>query len=182
MPTALTSNINPANSHENSNSVAGQNNIFSNTGILGVLNRGVLVYTVLSSISSINAERLTEALPPQIQFQVSLQMPSSQPYRRDEAVVVPFALTISTTPPVVHISLKGQAMVVPRSDEGRKLCDQIISDKRVPAQFIQTAFMNVLADVIIISRALGVPPPLPPLFQQAVQQVSEREQRYSPIQ
>lgn len=141
------------------------------------------MYTILSSISSITAERLTEALPPQIQFQVNLHMPSSQPYRRDEAVVIPFALTISTTPPVVHISLKGQTMIIPRSDEGRKLCNQVISEKKVPAQFIQTAFMNVLADVVIISKTLGVPPPLPPLFQQSIQQFAgEKEQRYSPIQ
>lgn len=140
------------------------------------------MYTILSSISSITAEKLTEALPPQIQFQVNLHMPSSQPYRRDEAVVIPFALTISTIPPVVHISLKGQTMVVPRSDEGKKLCNQIISEKKVPTQFIQTAFMNVLADVVIISKTLGVPPPLPPLFQQTIQQTGEKEQRYSPIQ
>ncbi|MEM1532953.1 MAG: hypothetical protein QW369_02080 [Desulfurococcaceae archaeon] len=140
------------------------------------------MYTILSSVSSITAEKLTEVLPPQIQFQVNLHMPSSQPYRRDEAVVIPFALTISTIPPVVHISLKGQTMIVPRSDEGKKLCNQIISEKKVPAQFIQTAFMNVLADVVIISKTLGVPPPLPPLFQQAMQQAGEKEQRYSPIQ
>ncbi|MEM4476164.1 MAG: hypothetical protein QXS73_04310 [Desulfurococcaceae archaeon] len=140
------------------------------------------MYTILSSVSSITAEKLTEVLPPQIQFQVNLHMPSSQPYRRDEAVVIPFALTISTIPPVVHISLKGQTMIVPRSDEGKKLCNQIISEKKVPAQFIQTAFMNVLADVVIISKTLGVPPPLPPLFQQAMQQTGEKEQRYSPIQ
>ncbi len=129
---------------------------------------------------SINAERLSEALPPQVQFQINLQVPSSPPFRRDEVVVIPFTFTISSIPPVVQISLKGQAFFIPKDKEGRKLRDEILEKKKVPQPIVQAIFSNAIADVIVISRSLGVPPPLPPL--QIPQQRKPPEQRYTPVQ
>ncbi len=138
------------------------------------------MYTLSVHLTSINAERLSETLPPQVQFQINLQVPSAPPFRRDETLIIPFSFTIASLPPVVQISLKGQAILMPRDKDGRKLRDEIVSKKRIPQPVVQAIFNNVIADVIIISRSLGVPPPVPPMQLPSPRKSSE--QKYTPIQ
>jgi len=140
----------------------------------------IIMFTLSVHLTSINAERLSETLPPQVQFQINLQVPSAPPFRRDEALIIPFSFTIASLPPVVQISLKGQAIFMPRDKDGRKLRDEIMSKKKIPQQVVQAIFNNIIADVIIISRSLGVPPPVPPM--RLPQPKKSPEQRYTPVQ
>lgn len=138
------------------------------------------MFTLSVHLTSINAERLSETLPSQVQFQINLQVPSSPPFRRNEVLIIPFSFAIASLPPVVQISLKGQALFMPRDKDGRKLRDEIITKKKIPQQVVQAIFNNIIADVIIISRSLGVPPPVPPM--RLPQPPKSSEQRYTPVQ
>ena len=131
---------------------------------------------------SITAERLSENLPPQIQFQVNLSIPSDQPFSRNESVIVPFTFTINSIPPVVHYSIKGRAIITPQKKRGEeKTLKEIVEKKKIPQQVVQAVFINMLAEVIVLSRSLGVPPPIPPI-QLPQPRKTTKEQHYSPVQ
>ncbi len=133
-------------------------------------------------IISISAERLSETLPPQIQFQVNLSVPSGQPFTREHRVIIPFTFTINSIPPVVQYSIKGRAVLVPHKGRGEeKSLKEIVDKKKIPQQVVQAIFINVIAEVIVLSRSLGVPPPIPPI-QLPQPRKTTREQHYSPVQ
>jgi hypothetical protein len=123
------------------------------------------LYTVTIQLSSINAERLAENLPPKVQFNVNLSLPSSNPYRRENQYIIPFTFTVSSMPPLVQIILKGNAIVLTTSRSELDKLDKDIRNKKIPPPIIQAIFTNMLAESILLSRSLGVPPPIPGLPQ-----------------
>ncbi len=139
--------------------------------------------TISIQFTSISAERLSEVLPPQVQFQVNLSVPSSQPYTKDDrTIIIPFTFTINSIPPVVQYNIRGKAMVVVRDKkEYSRTKEAILEKKQMPKPVIQAIFNNVMAEVIVLSRSLGVPPPLPPI-QLPQPRKTTSEQHYSPVQ
>ncbi len=127
------------------------------------------MYTVTIQLSSINAERLAENLPPKVQFNVNLSLPSSNPYRRENQYIIPFTFTVSSMPPLVQIVLKGNAIVLTTSRSELDKLDKDIKNKKIPPPIIQAIFTNMLAESILLSRSLGVPPPIPGLPQMQAQ-------------
>lgn len=123
------------------------------------------MFTVSVQLSSINAERLSENLPPKMQFNVNLALPSSNPYRRNNQYIIPFTFTVSSMPPVVQIVLKGNAIVITTSKNELDKLEKDIRNKKIPSPIVQAIFTNMLAESILLSRSLGVPPPLPGLPQ-----------------
>ena len=135
------------------------------------------MYTVSIQLTSISAERLSEILPPKIQFQVNLSIPSAQPYERNNNIIIPFIFTIGSIPPVVQINIRGQAIVMPKNDP-KKIFNEI--RKQIPQAIVQTVFTNAVAESIILSKSLGVPPPIPPI--QLPQPRKGPTQPYTPVQ
>lgn len=114
-------------------------------------------------LTSINAERLAETLPPKLNFNINLALPSDQPYTQANRFIIPFTFTVNTLPPVVTITLKGRAIVMSdKTDELRKI-EKDVKNKKVPPPLIQAVFTNMIAESILLSRSLGTPPPLPGL-------------------
>ncbi|ABN70076.1 conserved hypothetical protein [Staphylothermus marinus F1] len=123
------------------------------------------MFTVSVQLSSINAERLSENLPPKIQFNVNLALPASNPYRRNNQYLIPFTFTVSSMPPVVQIVLKGNAIVITTNKNELEKLEKDIRNKKIPPPIVQAVFTNMLAESILLTRSLGVPPPLPGLPQ-----------------
>ena len=114
------------------------------------------------SISNISAERFWDNRKPSPNIQIATNINVvSIDKKNDGSLEVPFVLTINYNPSIAQLSLKGNAMV-----QGDKVeLEKIIKDyeqKKPPAQIILQSISNVVfTESIIISRILGIPPPIP---------------------
>jgi hypothetical protein len=114
------------------------------------------------SVSSISAERFLDNRKPSpnIQIATNINVVSFEK-KGDDSLEVPFVLTINYNPSVAQLSLKGSAYV--QGDKGE--IEKILKDyeqKKPPAQIILQSISNVVfTESIIISRVIGIPPPIP---------------------
>ncbi len=123
------------------------------------------MYSISIQFTSINAEKIASNMPPKIDFNINLTLPSGEPVRRDNQYIIPFTFTISSIPPLVQIILRGQAIVLSNNVKELKKLEEDIKKKKIPGSIVQAIFTNSIAESILISRSLGVPPPLPGLPQ-----------------
>ena len=114
------------------------------------------------SISNISAERFWDNRKPSPNIQIATNINVVNIERKgDDSLEVPFVLTINYNPSLAQLSLKGSALV----QGDRAELDKILKDyeqKKPPAQIILQSISNVVfTESIIISRILGIPPPIP---------------------
>ena len=112
-------------------------------------------------LTSINAEKLSATLPPRIDFNVNLAMPSGEPIRKGNQYIIPFTFTVSSMPPVVQIVLKGNVIISSDKKSDLDKIEEGIKKKQLPSQVLQAVFVNALAEAILLSRSLAIPPPVP---------------------
>jgi hypothetical protein len=129
-----------------------------------------------------SAERFWEVerqLPPQVQIGVNINLLDID-QRPDGSLDAPFVFTVSYTPSVAQISIKGRAKVSGDAEETKKIVEEHKAQKSPPVQLIQAVSNAALADAILISRSLSIPPPLPPIPQaQKPTQPSKADTRYT---
>ncbi len=119
------------------------------------------------SMTNVSAERLWEvdrALPSQVQIAVNINMLSID-QRPDKSLEAPFVFTIAFSPPIAQISIKGKAKITGDIAETTKIYEDHKAQKPPPAQLVQAVSNSAIADAILISRSLNIPPPLPPIPQ-----------------
>ena len=114
------------------------------------------------SISNISAERFWDNRKPSPNIQIATNINVVNIERKgDDSLEVPFVLTINYNPSLAQLSLKGSALV--QGDKAE--LDKILKDyeqKKPPAQIILQSISNVVfVESIVISRILGIPPPIP---------------------
>ncbi|HUK51203.1 MAG TPA: hypothetical protein VLV18_09205 [Terriglobales bacterium] len=115
-----------------------------------------------------SAERFWEmdrAMPPQVQIGVNINMLDISE-RSDGTLDAPFLFTVNYTPSIAQISIKGKAKISGDSADTKKIIEEHKAQKTPPVQLIQAVSNAAMADAILISRSLNVPPPLPPIPQQ----------------
>lgn len=123
------------------------------------------MYNIAIQLTSISAEKLSQTIPPRMNFNANLTLPASEPVRKNKHFIIPFTFTITSTPPVVQIVLKGNVIVTSDSENELKKLSEDIESKKIPPPIIQAVFVNSIAESILLSRALGSPPPVPGLPQ-----------------
>jgi hypothetical protein len=101
-------------------------------------------------------------LPQQIQIAVNINMLGIEEEKAG-GLQAPFVFTVNFTPAIAQISVKGRAKVQGGSDELQKILKDYKEQKSPPAQVIQAVSSTAIAEAILISKSIGVPPPLPPL-------------------
>ncbi len=114
------------------------------------------------SISNISAERFWDNRKPLPNIQIATNINLVNIERKaDDSLDVPFLLTITYNPSIAQLSLKGSAYVQGDKNE----VDKVVKDyeqKKPPAQIILQSISNVVfTESIIVSRILGIPPPIP---------------------
>lgn len=114
-------------------------------------------------LSGITAERLSQAIPPRVDFSINLTLPSGEITRKGSQVALPFVFTVTSVPPIVQITLKGIVTVSTGSDGDAKKLEDDIRNKKMPLPIIQAVMAYALADTVYLSRSLGLPPPIPQL-------------------
>jgi hypothetical protein len=114
------------------------------------------------SISNVSAERFWDNRKPAPNIQIATNINVVNIDKKaDDSLEVPFVLTINYNPSLAQMSLKGSAYVQGDKNE----LERILKDyeqKKPPAQIILQSISNVVfTESIVISRILGIPPPIP---------------------
>jgi len=132
-------------------------------------------------VTSMSAERFWEIdrpMPPQVQIGVNINMLDID-QRSDGSLDAPFVFTVGFTPAIAQISIKGKAKISGDAEDTKKILDEHKTKKAPPVQLVQAVSNAAMADAILISRSLNVPPPLPPIPQPQTTQPSKPDSRYT---
>jgi hypothetical protein len=114
------------------------------------------------SITNISAERFWDNRKPAPNIQIATNINVVNIDKKpDDSLEVPFVLTISYNPSLAQLSLKGSAYVQGDRNEIEKIVKDY-EQKKPPAQIILQSISNVVfTESILVSRILGIPPPIP---------------------
>ena len=116
-------------------------------------------------VTNLSGERLWDVereLPSQIQIAVNINMLGIEE-QTDGSLQAPFVFTVNYTPAIAQISIKGRARIQGERDEMQRIVEEHKQQKSPPAQIVQAVSSTAIAEAILISKAIGIPPPLPPL-------------------
>jgi len=132
-------------------------------------------------VTSMSAERFWEIdrpMPPQVQIGVNINMLDIDE-KPDGTLDAPFVFTVGYTPAIAQINIKGKAKISGDAEETKKMVEEHKTKKAPPVQLVQAVSNAAMADAILISRSLNVPPPLPPIPQPQATQPSKPDSRYT---
>lgn len=115
-------------------------------------------------VTNISGERLWDVdkpLPSQAQIAVNINIVSFD-RKSEQGIEALFVFAVNYVPSVAQISIRGKAHV---SGEPTEITQMIEEHKqqKPPIPVIQAISSAAIAEAILISKTLGVPPPLPPL-------------------
>lgn len=118
-------------------------------------------------VTSLSAERfwdIERPMPTQVQIAVNINMLDIE-QRSDGTLEAPFVFTVNYSPSIAQISVKGKAKISGDSEDTKKIVEEHQAKKIPPVQLVQAVSNAAVADAILISRSLNIPPPLPPIPQ-----------------
>ncbi len=139
---------------------------------------------VVIQVTNMSGERYWShetQLPPQVQIGVNINIVGLD-QKNESTAEAPFVFTVSYTPSVAQLSVKGRAQVTGDKEEISKIIDDHRHNKPPPAPVIQAVSSIAMAEAILLSKSLGVPPPLPPIGvppEQILQGPKRPEPRYT---
>jgi hypothetical protein len=70
---------------------------------------------------------------------------------------------VNYSPSIAQLSVKGRAQVFGEKEEISKMIDEHKLNRPPPAAIIQAVSSIAMAEAILLSKSLGIPPPLPPM-------------------
>jgi hypothetical protein len=126
---------------------------------------GVWVLKVNVFVTNMTGERLWEVekdLPAQIQIAVNINVLAIEE-QSDGTLRSPFVFTVNFTPAIAQISIKGRARIQGDKSEVQKILQEQKEKKVPPPQILQAISSTAIAEAILISKTIGIPPPLPPI-------------------
>lgn len=133
-------------------------------------------------VTNLSGERLWDVereLPTQIQIAVNINMLGIEE-QADGSLQAPFVFTVNYTPAIAQISIRGRAKVQGEKEEIQRILREHKEQKAPPPQVIQALSSTAIVEAILISKAIGIPPPLPPLPGPAPTQASVKtDTRYT---
>jgi len=116
--------------------------------------------SVTVRFTSIFAEKVSEIIPQPLQYHTQLTLPSGNIEKSESKLRVPFVFNMTTTPLIATITLKGYVLVTGPSNEINNIFDAI-NKKKPPQSIFLTTLHYTLTEAIIMSREIGIPPPIP---------------------
>ncbi len=123
-----------------------------------------IVLRVAIQVTNLTGERYwanDTPLPPQVQIAVNINIVGLD-QKTESMVEAPFVFTVSYTPSIAQLSVKGKAQVTGDRSEVAQMTEEH-KENRPPQTVIQAVSNIAMAEVIIMSKSLGIPPPLPPI-------------------
>ena len=144
-----------------------------------------IVLRVAIQVTNLSGERYwayDTPLPSQVQISVNINIVGVD-QKSDSTVEAPFVFTVGYTPSIAQLSVKGKAQVSADRSDVIQMIEEHKKNRPPPQQVIQAVSSIAMAEVIIMSKSLGIPPPLPPIGLSAeatpTQPVQRKESRYT---
>ena len=120
---------------------------------------------VTVQVTNLSGERYwgyESQLPPQVQIAVNINIVGLD-QKNESTVEAPFVFTVAYSPSIAQLSVKGRAQVNGEKSEISQMVDEHKQNKPPPTTVIQAVSSIALAEAILLSKSLGIPPPLPPI-------------------
>src|SRR5437899_11543978 len=124
-----------------------------------------VVLRVASQVTNLSGERYwanDTPLPPQVPNAVNINIVGLE-QKTESLVEAPFVFTVSYTPSIAQLSVKGKAQVTGDRSEVVQMTEEHQKNRPPPQTVIQAVSNIAMAEVIIMYKSLGIPPPLPPI-------------------
>jgi len=113
-------------------------------------------------ITTISAERFLEVdrpFPP-VKISTNLNIVGVEK-KGEELLEVPFVFTINYVPTVAQINIKGRTRVTGDKKELDKIYNSY-KEKKLPSPTVIQSISNIVfVESVVISRTVGIPPPIP---------------------
>ncbi|MBS7657904.1 MAG: hypothetical protein QW476_04565 [Candidatus Bathyarchaeia archaeon] len=132
-------------------------------------------------ITQVSGERfwkVNESFPSQIQISVNINMLGFE-QKTNELIEAPFIFSINFAPPIAHITLKGVGQVSGDKNDIEKVLENYKEKKPPPIELIQAISGVSMAEAIVVSKIIGIPPPLPPFIHSQPKPKESPEVRYT---
>jgi hypothetical protein len=123
------------------------------------------VLRVTVQVTNLTGERFwgqDSQLPPQVQIAVNINIVGLD-MKNESTADAPFVFTVNYSPSIAQLSVKGRAQVIGEKGEISKMIDEHKLNKPPPVAIIQAVSSIAMAEAILLSKSLGIPPPLPPM-------------------
>lgn len=117
---------------------------------------------VMIRVMRVQAERFVEPedpLPGNVEISVNMNLGKIE--STDERAKGKFVFDVSYRPSIARITVEGRLIVTGSKGEIKNFLEETKGGK-MPQPIFQSVFSAGLSEVIILSRSIGVPPPLPP--------------------
>jgi hypothetical protein len=121
------------------------------------------------AVTSYSADRFWDPdkqFPPNLQIAVNINLADFS-QKGEDSVEVPFIVTINYAPSVGQLMSKGRVYL-----SGDKTAVQEMKEglkkSQLPGVVVQAIWTATLGELAVISKSMGLPPPLPPLGQPQV--------------
>lgn len=149
------------------------------------LNSDCFMLRVAVQVTNLSGERYwayDTPLPPQVQIAVNINLVGLD-QKTEFKVEAPFVFTVGYTPSIAQLSVKGKAQVTGDRTEIVQMTEEHKKNRPPPQTVIQAVSSIAMAEVIVMSKSLAVPPPLPPIGlpteQSQVPPAQRKEPRYT---
>lgn len=132
-------------------------------------------------ITQLSGERFWEIenpIPPQLHIAVNVNLLGVEK-RSENTIKAPFVFTVNFTPSIAQINIKGNALALGEIKEIDKIVKDHNEKKTAPTKIIQAITNITIAEAIIISKTLGIPPPLPPITPSTTKIQKKSDSRYT---
>jgi hypothetical protein len=120
---------------------------------------------VVIMVTNLSGERYwahDTQLPSQVQIAVNINIVGVE-QKNDSLVEAPFVFTVSYAPSIAQLSVKGRAQISGDRSEVAQIVEENKKNRPPPPTVIQAVSSIAMAEAIVMSKSLSIPPPLPPI-------------------
>ncbi len=119
-------------------------------------------------LDSIRAERYSFDVTPQLNINMNIMF--GKPEKKDGNYIVGFVIKVDCTPPIASIDIKGVVVITQINIDESKSLEEDFKRNVIPYPLMLAVYSYTLPIVTLLSRELGIPPPV----QLPVQQQEKR--------
>jgi len=111
-------------------------------------------------VESIRAERYSYEAVRQLNININLMLGKLE--KSGEGYRLSFVVKVDCTPPIASMDVKGSAYVTPVNPGERRELEESARTGRPAPQLAVSVYGYVFPIIALLSRELGLPPPVPP--------------------